>query len=141
MFKFSIKLIVIALIVSSVFMPIFVNASNASVVSQNEVLMGYEAKSGMHFIKSLFNPSHTIEAGEGFSLVSGKNVKQSYVRAQSDGSTVLGIKVCDAYDSNRVYSGEAPSYYKPNILYSTSKVTVKKCNLCMQRLNYGWFYY
>lgn len=111
--------------------------TRAAVISDNVVHSGLS--NGDYFIISYFNPSHCIEEGEGYGLTEGKYVKQAYVRAQSDGWTILIVKICASYDSGRTYSIAATS--KNNTIMNTSKVTVPDCKTCTQRLNYGWLYF
>lgn len=109
----------------------------ASVTSDDYV---HQYKSGdKYYVQSYFNPSHTVQNGEGFGLVAGKNVKQAYVRARADGSTVFGVKICSSYDSGRVYSSAATS--RKNTIMSTSLQSVNACSKCTQRTNYGWIYF
>lgn len=121
---------------------------SAAVTSDNEVISGLS--NGKYFVVSYFNPSHRVEAGEGYDLKTGRYVKQAYVRAKSDGLTIyyvnqdtgvadIPIKICASYDSGRSYSAVATS--KKNTIMKTPKEVVPDCATCTQRLSYGWLYF
>ena len=114
-------------------------SANASVESDNKAFEGFNKKDKEYFVCAQFNPSQKIQQGEGYDLTANKYVKQAYVRARSDGRTVLGVRICGSYDSGRVYSAAASS--KVNRIYQTPKETVKDCKTCCQRTNYGWVYF
>lgn len=104
----------------------------ATVVSDNKVHMG--TSGNKYYAQAYFNPSHKVEKGEGYSLTSGKYVKQAYVRATSNGSWL-----CGSADTGRQYSALATS--KIDKIISTSEAKVSKCMLCVQKTNYGWQYF
>ncbi len=116
-------------------------SANASVESDNKAFEGFDKKDKEYFVCAQFNPSQKIQQGEGYDLTANKYVKQAYVRARSDGSTVplVGIRICGSYDSGRVYSALARN--KVNKIYQTPRETVKDCKTCCQRTNYGWLYF
>lgn len=114
------------------------NIMASSVVSDDVVYQGSEK--GKYYVIAYFNPSHKVQSDEGYGLKKDKYVKQAYVRAQSAGSSIAGIKICGSYDSGRCYS-KCGSASKPNKIISTTRETVTKCNTCIQTTNYGWIYY
>ncbi len=133
------KIIITVLIMTYLMTSLSVYVSAATVESDNKVYMLYNEKNKEYTVQSYFNPSHKIVSGEKWSLSVGKNVKQAYVRAQSDGLKAI-IRICGSYDSGRLYSKVA-SNSKPDTIISTAKASVKKCSTCVQKLNYGWIYY
>ncbi len=110
------------------------------VLSENRVYIGYRLSDGYYSVKAYFNPAHVIQNGEQFDLVAGRNVRQAYVRAQSTGLKILGIRICGTFDTGRLYSRSA-STSKPDCIYATPDAEVKDCNTCTQKANYGWIYY
>ena len=87
----------------------------ASVRSDNVVHQG--KTNGKYYVQAYFNPSHKVVSGEGFGLTAGKYVKQAAVRTQSNGKTVLGVKICSSYE------------------------TITDCSTCVQKTSYKWKYF
>lgn len=135
MLKFIKRGVMLPLVMLACCIPMSVNAAS---ITSDDYVHQYE-KSGKFYVQSYFNPSHKVQSGEGFSLTANKYVKQAYVRAQSDGRTVLGVKICGSYDSGRRWSSLATS--KSNKIISTPLESVSQCWTCKQRTNYGWSYF
>lgn len=132
--KFKKKAIVLSCLLT---LALAVSTVMAAVVS-DDIAHQY-SKDGKYYIQAYFNPSHKVQTGEGYDLTVGKYVKQAYVRVTSDGKKVLGVTICGAYDSQRVYSGAASS--KKNTIMSTSLESISDCSTCVQRTYYGWIYF
>lgn len=114
-------------------------SANAGSVTSDNIVHQYQ-KDGKYRVQAYFNPSHEIQSGEGYSLTVGKNVKQAYVRAQSDGKKILFVKICGSYDSERQWSAKATST-STNSIFSTPLAEVTNCATCTQKTYYGWSYF
>ncbi len=135
MLKFIKKGVMLPIVMLACCIPL---SANAGSVTSDDYVHQYD-KDSKYYVQAYFNPSHKVQRGEGFGLKVNKNVKQAYVRAQSDGKTVLGVKICGSYDSGRQWSSAARN--KSSRIISTPLESVKDCWTCKQRTYYGWVYF